>query len=309
MLRLILVPTTIIMRTPLNCNFCQADHCSLPGKDFINRKEDPKFNSKWVKKFCTMNGSVEQFMLYFPYFLLMIAMVLFMIERFFLKIFKAGTKQEKLYRLLLRENVLDVEAEEDVHVVPDIDDGGREAIELRESFRGTGSYFFSYLFRTMVEVCAASILLVYMSWRGLPVLQHSNTIICDVHSYYFECSGQPAQFYVYSLYITCSITILYILCNIYNLMWLSFPCFGKLSRLMSTYKANLRLKEGNDKKTDEQILGDLYDIYYNNRDLRLLLDLLVTRSGVAPAIAIITLFDKVNLYEVNSINEMRKLIY
>ena len=140
MLGLILVPTTIIMRTPLNCNFCQADHCSLPGKDFINRKEDPKFNSKWVKKFCTMNGSVEQFMLYFPYFLLMIAMALFMIERFFLKIFKAGTKQEKLYRLLLRENVLDVEAEEDVRVVPDIDDGGREAIELRESFRRTGSY-------------------------------------------------------------------------------------------------------------------------------------------------------------------------
>ena len=78
---------------------------------------------------------------------------------------------------------------------------------------------------------------------------------------------------------------------------------------MSTYKANLRLKEGNDKKTDEQILGDLYDIYYNNRDLRLLLDLLVTSSGVAPAIAIITLFDKVNLYEVNWMNEMRKLIY
>ena len=97
-----------------------------------------------------------------------------------------------------------------------------------------------------------------MSCRGLPALQYSNTVICDVHSYYFECSGQPAQFYVYSLYITCSITILYILCNIYNLMWLSFPCFGKLSRLMSTYKANLRLKEGNDKKTDEQILGDLY---------------------------------------------------
>merc|ERR1712156_1020506 len=41
-----------------------------------------------------------------------------------------------------------------------------------------------------------------------------------------------------------------------------------------------------------EILGDLYDIYYNNRDLRLLLDLLATSSGVAPAIAIMTLFDK-----------------
>ena len=42
-----------------------------------------------------------------------------------------------------------------------------------------------------------------------------------------------------------------------------------------------------------EVLGDLYDIYYDNRDLRLLLELLATSSGVAPAIAIMTLFDKV----------------
>ena len=43
------------------------------------------------------------------------------------------------------------------------------------------------------------------------------------------------------------------------------------------------------------MLGDLYDIYYDSRDLRLLLELLATSSGVAPAIAIMTLFDKVNI--------------
>ena len=67
---------------------------------------------------------------------------------------------------------------------------------------------------------------------------------------------------------------------------------------MSTYKANMRSREGDTMNTDKEILGDLYDIYYNNCDLRLLLDLLATSSGVAPAIAIMTLFDKVNLYEV-----------
>jgi len=294
MLGIILVPTAIITGTPLDCNFCQADHCSSPGKEFVNEKEDPKFNAWWVKKYCTMNGSVEPFMLYFPYFLLLIAMALFMIERVFLKAFKAGTKLEKFYSLLVRENVLDVKADAEGVCTPshDVIDGGREAIELRQSFRGTRSYFFSYLLRTIMEVIVAAILLVYMCWRGLPVLEHANTIICDVHSYYFECSGQPAQFYVYSLYITCFITIVYILCNIYNLMWLTFPCFGKLSRLMSTYKANMRERAGDSMKTDKQLLGDLYDIYYNNRDLRLLLDLLATSSGVAPAIAIMTLFDK-----------------
>merc|ERR1719266_2167887 len=60
---------------------------------------------------------------------------------------------------------------------------------------------------------------------------------------------------------------MYILCNFYNIMWLLFPCFGRLSRVMDTYRHNIR-------------------------DLRLLLDLLATSSGVAPAIAIMTLFDK-----------------
>ena len=54
----------------------------------------------------------------------------------------------------------------------------------------------------------------------------------------------------------------------------------------------MRVREGNT-KTDKELFGDLYDIYYNNRDLRLLLDLLATSSGVAPAISVMTLFDKV----------------
>ena len=60
-------------------------------------------------------------------------------------------------------------------------------------------------------------------------------------------------------------------------------------------------------KSDREVLGDLYDIYYNNRDLRLLLELLATSSGVAPAIAIMTLFDNVSrqiltILESNSYN-------
>ena len=101
---------------------------------------------------------------------------------------------------------------------------------------------------------------------------------------------------VYTLYVTCIITILYIVCNIYNFLWLMFPCFGKLSRVMSAYKYNMLERAHGSGKSDREVLGDLYDIYYNNRDLRLLLDLLATSSGVAPAIAIMTLFDKVSRY-------------
>ena len=94
-----------------------------------------------------------------------------------------------------------------------------------------------HIFRTVIELLVATVLLTYMVWKGIPILAHGDVIVCDVHGYYYECSGQPAEFYAYILYITCFITLLYILCNFYNLLWLSFPCFGKLSRVMSAYRS------------------------------------------------------------------------
>merc|ERR1712038_992318 len=44
--------------------------------------------------------------------------------------------------------------------------------------------------------------------------------------------------------------------------------------------------------TDQELLGDLYDVYYNSRDLKLLLDLLATSSGVAPCLRLLCLFDR-----------------
>ena len=43
----------------------------------------------------------------------------------------------------------------------------------------------------------------------------------------------------------------------------------------------------------EELIGDLDSLYYNNWDLKLLLDLLSVNTGVASSIAIIAQFDKV----------------
>ena len=295
MIGVVLVPTAIITGTPLDCNYCQQDFCGTFSNDThpSSTPKDPKFNAGWVKKYCTFNGSVDGFLLYYPYFLLMIALILFALERVFLKTFKAGDKLEKFYNLLVKEKVLGV-ADPEEDMAHDVVDGGVDAVELRYSFKHSQSYFYSYLGRTILETTVASILLVYMVFRGLPTLDHSKTIICDTHGYYYECHGNPTSFYIYTLYVTMALTVLYILCNIYNLLWLLFPCFGRLSRAMEAYRHNMKEREKNSGMTDSEILGDLYDIYYNNRDLRLLLDLLATSSGVAPAIAIMTLFDKVS---------------
>ena len=51
------------------------------------------------------------------------------------------------------------------------------------------------------------------------------------------------------------------------------------------------------KQNDKKILGDLYDLYYHNRDLRLFLELLAVSSGVASALSVMALFDEVKKLE------------
>ena len=89
----------------------------------------------------------------------------------------------------------------------------------------------------------------------------------------------------------------YILTNIYNILWVVLPWFGKLSSVMRVYKKNKRAaaRKENEKPDDSKILGDLYEIYYRNRDLKLFLELLAMGSGVAPSIAVMTLFDSVSI--------------
>ena len=60
--------------------------------------------------------------------------------------------------------------------------------------------------------------------------------------------------HIYSTGIIC--LALYLICNIYNFMWLVLPNVGKLSKALQNYKGNHN------------------SVYYKNRDLRLLLDLL-----------------------------------
>ena len=81
------------------------------------------------------------------------------------------------------------------------------------------------------------------------------------------------------------------------------PWFGKLSSVMRVYKKSLReaARKDEEKPVDEKILGDLYEIYYTNRDLKLFLELLAMGSGVAPAISVMAIFD--------SVRRLDKLLY
>ena len=66
-----------------------------------------------------------------------------------------------------------------------------------------------------------------------------------------------------------------------------------VSSLDFRYKQELRKERGKDTLiSEEDLLGDLYNVYYNNKDLKLLLDLLAESSGVATSLRVLALFDK-----------------
>ena len=139
---IIVMPTAMVINKPLHCNFLGDKSplgFNLSDQDDIDYNKDPKFNLWWVRKACLFNGSVSPFMLYLPYILLIMALILFATERIFSRAFKAGLKLEKLYKLLVHRNVIeDIDKDET---------DGKEVTEAKESFRGSKSYFISFVIK------------------------------------------------------------------------------------------------------------------------------------------------------------------
>ena len=142
-LSLIVLPTAIVISTPLNCNFCQTiNSTNLCGDSYTNALPDPKLSWKWLMKECTLNGSVSPFMLYFPYILLMMALSLFLVEKFFKKSFENSKKLEDLYLVYLNMKSQSHQSEE-----KDVSEASRNLIEVKESLKSSGMFFKSYIFK------------------------------------------------------------------------------------------------------------------------------------------------------------------
>ena len=249
MVGVVLIPSAIVTGTPLDCNFCPPKSSSNNHCVNDDNVTNPKFNAWWTKKFCTYNGTVHPFLLHFPYFILLIALTLYTLEKLFQRGFKSSKKINKLYRLVKRQMSLDDDTEGPVAVL----DSRFEALELSYSLAKGRSYFYSYLARTVVEGLVALTLLVCMLLKGLRILDEARNLTCDVHGYNYECHGIPVTFYLFSLYVTVALTGVYTLCNLYNLLWLLFPCFGSFSRLMNSY---IKIKA----RVDHSISRTFYDI-------------------------------------------------
>lgn len=280
MLGLMVVPTSLVTGNPLECTFCHGDLCIAYNDS--GTVSDPGYYMVWVKKFCTFNGSVDSFLLYFPYILLLIALALVLIEKIFLALFKANQKLDKFYKLLAQQNI--VEQGNGGGVEPQT----RLAVEVEESFHSSeDKYFASYLIRTCLELAISVLLLAWIVFSGVPVIFSDVDIIpCWINSYLYVCSGHPQEFYKFILSLAIIFIFLYIIANIYNLFWILSPNNSKFYKIMKNYRESLgkgsQFKQG--KRIDE--------LYFHDSDLRLLLNLLAINLGIGAAISAISLFDK-----------------
>ena len=94
----------MISTTPLWCTECTKGLCEddskisqYPNGTLIKGPHD----KWWLKQYCTLDPkTVDQFLLYFPYVLLIVAVTLFAIERVFTRFFKANLDNElaRFYR-------------------------------------------------------------------------------------------------------------------------------------------------------------------------------------------------------------------
>ena len=110
-------------------------------------------------------------------------------------------------------------------------------------------------------------------------------VFCDVHGSWYECAGIPTQFYLYVLIVAVALLMVYVVTTIVTLMYLLCPCGGDLASFMRSYRSKLqsaaKMVDG-EETSSKELLGELHEIYYENRDMRLMLDLLAKSSGLAP---------------------------
>ena len=94
------VTTDLLYSTPLFCNLCsKPNQCAnLPATT-----EDPGHHMWYVKTFCT-HKDLGKFTVYFPYILLISALLLMSIERLINKIFKSKEQIEGFHSLLTQKN-------------------------------------------------------------------------------------------------------------------------------------------------------------------------------------------------------------
>ena len=162
--------------------------------------------------------------------------------------FKSGMKLNKFYNLLVKDidtknqstgskllaSAESAKCQTTVNNVWEQCQTKRNVIELSYSFNHTTNFYYCYVLRTIGELTMTAGLLTWLIYHGMDLFfkDNVNVVGCNVYGYWYECAGHPQRLYTNVLFIAMVLLVGYMLCNFYNLLWLLYPNFGKLSRVM-----------------------------------------------------------------------------
>lgn len=118
-------------------------------------------------------------------------------------------------------------------------------------------------------------------------------IDCNVHGIRHTCVLPNHQFYFYILAVSSALLCIYILCNLYNLVWIIWPQMGRMFRIIRKYREHVDQPSFSSEKNVIST-DNFLTVYFDRRhkDLKLLLNLLAETSGLPESFRILTLFDK-----------------
>lgn len=244
--------------------------------------------------------------------MLIVAIVLYLIERAFNSAFKANKELEAFHSLLVKEEILkgkpkdDEEDDEKESKEEEVMDADKLAYTVSQGLGSSNNYFRSYLIRTITELLISLALFIWLIVGGThPIFGTSErapgsailgtkSVLCEVSkepkSIWYHCAGLPFQFYMIIFIAALVLLFFYIASCFFVLAWLALPSLGSLSSTMAKFEKNFKqLKEDPD---ENQFKGGLYSIYYHNKDTKLLLDLLAETSGIGPCLKLLCLFEK-----------------
>ena len=145
-------------------------------------------------RYCTFKGknargedAINQFISFYPYITLCLAIALFSIDKIVKIPFNAGEKLDKFYKILEDNKILS-ETEEPKSLDAD---GSLQEIELRYAFRKNQHFFTNFILRSAIKIPLSSAFLLYITIKGFKITQEDNDIYCKVHGYWHECHGIP----------------------------------------------------------------------------------------------------------------------
>lgn len=295
---LILLPMTFLSGTPVACAVhpdSWAGNYTSPNLSYEGGEvtKYARLLRGYAKKYCT-EMYVSPFLLYYPFIMMIIPMVLVCIERFFIGFYNSEERLEVLYSSLVktslgREDVANMEKE-----------NVKNSHEIQQTFRNSSGCHDSYLYRTLVELIL-SVFLAFFLCGFSDIKGIAGALFdCDVHGIPFTCIIPNSNFFVVVYFLSLALILGYITMTSYNLLWLVHPRVGKLESVLSGCPRRSSLSvDSLDCPRISPMLRHVpeirLDMYYDRKakDFRLLMNLLAEQStGLAHSFRMLSVFDK-----------------